>query len=435
MRLLRSVILKLVVVCLSLGAIHPAHAQKLIGQVKTLPIVISKSGSYKLRSNIVVPDANTTAISVTADNVTIDLNGFTISGPVSCTGAPPSCSPTGAGDAISAIGSNATVLNGVVQGMGNDGIQLGMRGRVKDVRALGNGNRGIEVGQQGSVSGSTAAANSDAGIVTGPHSLITDSVIEGNGADPIGLPGSDGVTLLKAPDRLPITISAQGSYKLTSSIVVPDANTTAISVTADNVTIDLNGFSILGPTVCSGTPLSCTPTGSGNGIDSLSGNKAGTVVVNGTVQGMGRSGISLGPGARVEKVRAVSNGFRGIDVGHDSIVAASITLGNFDTGILTGGASIVSGSVAVGNNYGIGAEYSGTGLVAGNTAEENAYDAFEGGTAFIGNNAVSNGGFGLNPVLDQSGYANNVLIFNTWGAASHGTDMGHNDCNASTTCP
>jgi len=64
----------------------------------------------------------------------------------------------------------------------------------------------------------------------------------------------------------PVTISVSGSYRLSGNLTVPDANTTAILITAENVTIDLNGFSILGSTVCSGFPTSCSPTGSGHGI-------------------------------------------------------------------------------------------------------------------------------------------------------------------------
>src|SRR6266436_5075236 len=50
----------------------------------------------------------------------------------------------------------------------------------------------------------------------------------------------------------PVTISLSGSYRLSGNFTVPNANTTAILITAHNVTIDLNGFSILGPTVCTG---------------------------------------------------------------------------------------------------------------------------------------------------------------------------------------
>src|SRR5882757_4036016 len=49
----------------------------------------------------------------------------------------------------------------------------------------------------------------------------------------------------------PITLSQAGSYRLTGNLTVPNASTAAISIGADNITIDLNGFSIIGPTVCS----------------------------------------------------------------------------------------------------------------------------------------------------------------------------------------
>src|SRR5512140_1214692 len=45
------------------------------------PVTISEPGSYRLSGNLTVADAASTAIQITADNVTLDLNGFTISGP------------------------------------------------------------------------------------------------------------------------------------------------------------------------------------------------------------------------------------------------------------------------------------------------------------------------------------------------------------------
>src|SRR5437867_140385 len=80
--------------------------------------------------------------------------------------------------------------------------------------------------------------------------------------------GASGPRKLKQPKTFPLTISEPGSYILVTNITVPDANTTAISITADNVTLDLGGFSIMGPTVCSGGPpvTSCAPSGTGIGI-------------------------------------------------------------------------------------------------------------------------------------------------------------------------
>src|SRR5713226_8937081 len=65
----------------------------------------------------------------------------------------------------------------------------------------------------------------------------------------------------------PVTIYLPGSYRLSGNLTVPDANTTAILITASNVALDLNGFSILGPTVCVvGVATTCSPSGVGNGV-------------------------------------------------------------------------------------------------------------------------------------------------------------------------
>jgi hypothetical protein len=64
----------------------------------------------------------------------------------------------------------------------------------------------------------------------------------------------------------PVTISQPGSYRLSGNLTVPDSNTTAIQITADFVTLDLNGFSIIGPNVCTVNPTACSAPGSGTGV-------------------------------------------------------------------------------------------------------------------------------------------------------------------------
>src|SRR5262249_30978241 len=84
-------VVRVVVTCgLVLAVLHPAVAGdvKLLGQPGTFPIVITVPGSYRLKSNLTVPDANTSAIDVEANDVALDLNGYVISGPVTCTGTP-----------------------------------------------------------------------------------------------------------------------------------------------------------------------------------------------------------------------------------------------------------------------------------------------------------------------------------------------------------
>jgi hypothetical protein len=103
--------------------------------------------------------------------------------------------------------------------------------------------------------------------------------------------------------------SAASSYVLTSDLVVPDANTTGV-VLPNGSTLDLNGFQIQGPTACSGKPAACS--GGGTGIGVFAG--IGNTIKNGTIRGMGLSGIQMS-GGRVENMLIQGNGGRGITSG------------------------------------------------------------------------------------------------------------------------
>lgn len=110
---------------------------------------------------------------------------------------------------------------------------------------------------------------------------------------------------------LPVTISEPGSYRLTSNLTTASVNTTLIEVTADNVSIDLNGFTLSGPVTCTSTNIvSCSATGSGLGIDAT--DQQNIIVRNGTVTGMGNAGISVGRGAYLEELVVAENGSAGI---------------------------------------------------------------------------------------------------------------------------
>ena len=119
-------------------------------------------------------------------------------------------------------------------------------------------------------------------------------------------------TLNAAGGTYPITQT--GSYKLSGNLQVKDANTTPIVVTANNVTIDLNGFTIGGTNVCSfqSAPLriTCSFTSAQNGIDGGSSNNL--TVTNGTINGMGQYGINGAEGTRIDSVTVTNNGSGGM---------------------------------------------------------------------------------------------------------------------------
>lgn len=132
-------------------------------------MVVNEPGTYRLSDNLVVTDAHTTAIEINADDVTLDLNGFSIYGTGSCTQPPVACSLVGTGNGVHALGrERITIKNGGIYGMGNVGIYLKSNSsQVESVHVSGNGSGGI--------------------VMFG--GLIRNSVIEHNGGD--GIAGVD----------------------------------------------------------------------------------------------------------------------------------------------------------------------------------------------------------------------------------------------------
>jgi len=144
------------------------------------PIRITEPGSYILTSNLSV-NVNSTAIVIESDNVTLDLNGFTISGPVSCSGPPAICTQEGLGKGID--GSEAdhiTIRNGKVRGMGNDGINI-LSGRVVGVTVTENAGSGLFFGSSLSSQAARIRAilNGKNGI-RGGHTSDSNAVGNGN---------------------------------------------------------------------------------------------------------------------------------------------------------------------------------------------------------------------------------------------------------------
>ncbi len=170
----------------------------------------------------------------------------------------------------------------------------------------------------------------------------------------------------------PVTISQPGSYRLTSNLTVTDLNTTAIRITTNSVTLDLNGFSILGPVVCAKDPTICPTPGTGTGIQAAEPRLTrGVRIFNGSVRGMGLQGIQLnGDGSSIEKVTADNNAGGGMSVQGSVTSSTAIQNGSF-------------GIIAL--------------LVRDTTALQNAGDGIvlDAGGSAAGNVSSLNGGFGI----------------------------------------
>jgi hypothetical protein len=120
----------------------------------------------------------------------------------------------------------------------------------------------------------------------------------------------------------PFTISTPGSYVLTSDLEVADASD-ALVIAVDDVSLDLNGFTIQGPHVCDSN--SCA-VGTSVGIKAdvaQVANAARSSVVDGQVRGFGAACISLGTDARVEGVGVSSCGRDGIAVSDRALLLSN----------------------------------------------------------------------------------------------------------------
>jgi hypothetical protein len=231
----------------------------------------------------------------------------------------------------------------------------------------------------------------------------------------------------------PVTISEPGSYRLSGNLVVRTATTTAIEITADDVTLDLNGFAIIGRPVCL-APVggSCIPTGIGiKGID-----VDNVTVVNGSIRELGSHGIWLrGAGHRVERVRVMGNGDSGIHVGDQAIVAGNIAVGNGLDGIATGGGSVVAGNAVHGNTR-TGIDAKAGSIVSGNTVTFHGFGGIKmGNGGLVTGNVIRSNDFSDLAVGTFAAYSHNVLSGTDVGVSGFGISAGHNVCNNDLSCP
>ncbi len=292
--------------------------------------------------------------------------------------------------------------------------------------------------------------------------------------------------------RQPIVIKQPGSYLLRHNLMVGTGHD-CIDVTVPNVLIDLNGFSIIGPS---------------SGVGVKAGTIANVTVRNGFVTGMDGGGVEVGENGVVQGVTASSNGAFGISAGvnsqllnnnansnvragiffsasdrvvgntvngngangvavsgetsTDALISANTANGNGANGIGCGDNNIVTGNTANANKAdgiicGTGATITGNladlngadgillgdnARVSGNVANNNTRNGITAGNSVQadGNEANTNVGYGLDFGAGSSGYTENVLagnsgysVGNPTGQVNNGFSLGAgntNLCNA-----
>lgn len=157
--------------------------------ISALPYTISNPGSYYLTQDL----EGASGISVEASQVTLDLNGYRVSG----------LSSTGSGITIQTSKDHVVIVNGFISGWqsrgisasgsdhvrisslhisdnGNDGVNLGDFAQVDRVVADGNALDGIETGMDSHVSACQAISNGDNGIEVDERSSVSNCISNSN---------------------------------------------------------------------------------------------------------------------------------------------------------------------------------------------------------------------------------------------------------------
>jgi parallel beta-helix repeat protein len=202
-----------------------------------------------------------------------------------------------------------------------------------------------------------------------------------------------------AAGGFPYNINNPGSYRLTGNLTAT-AGFDGIDIAANYVTLDLNGFSIVG--TAAGT--------SSVGVGSIN---PGTTVENGTVTGFS-FGLHLVDNNIVKSVHADSNS-SGIYVGNNSVIESCTANLNSVAGIVCSG----SGCAISGNTV-------------NGKASSKSFHGIEvtGSIGLILHNIVSNNSSsGIVATDPTTGYGENILNNNGAPPISGGTSMGNNVCS------
>ena len=219
---------------------------------------------------------------------------------------------------------------------------------------------------------------------------------------PPGAPASTMKTLQEVYDKadeaeartpissIPYTISASGSYYLTQDLGPAAQDTPGITITADNVTLDLNGFALIGAGKAVGS--------SGSGI-TLSEAHYNIAVRNGTVRDWREDGVSASAAtnSQFEGLRCHNNGQWGLIAGSGATARGNSCRSNGDHGLRVSSLSVITGNTCTYNGGSGIYSSNGSCTITGNTCAGNTVDGIYGhdGSTVSGNTCYNNDGDGI----------------------------------------
>lgn len=260
-----------------------AQAGCFSGDAPGLPVTIDRDqpASYRLTSSLFNEDPDTSGIEIRDDHVSLDLNGFSINGPATCSGRPLTCTNTGAGSGITTdvarVGIN--VRSGIIRGSGSAGLSLGAEAHVEDVLAVSNGAIGILVGGSSVVQKSRAVRNGSTGIEVGAFSVVSEDVASENAG--WGISGSGGSSILSC------TSNRNGGVGIAGTLGMTIRNNSVTENGADGIFVE---FVFEAASAITGNSIA------NNGGDGVQAGSGATVLDN-AVYSNSNFGLNLGTSA------------------------------------------------------------------------------------------------------------------------------------------
>lgn len=208
---------------------------------------------------------------------------------------------------------------------------------------------------------------------------------------------------------LPCTITAPGSYYLGKSLSLATQDTHGITIEAGNVTLDLNGYALIGPGKTVGS--------SGDAVYVVNPHKHNITVCNGAITGWRGVGVDANYtlNAQLTGLKVSNNGGAGIDAGYGAVITDNASILNGGDGIWAGPGSVVRSNVCRSNGQN-GISASNDSAIADNACANNSQagiDAYDHCT-LRGNNCANNTTAGIN--------AHNGCLIEANNASNNGDD-------------
>lgn len=321
---------------------------------------ITVSGSYYLTGNI-AGVAGKSGIEIGVPDVTIDLNGFRLSGlSTSLSGIRATATLVGisirngsiigwGGDGVDALTCNNAAVSGVASSsnIGN-GISLGRDARVRDCTAFSNGLIGFRLDGGSVVQSCVAQQNGEQGFVINPetgsgNSTVSDCVARANGEAGFEIHGNVAISHCVAAENI-----AEG-------ITIGSSGTVIACVAFDNGATGIDTAFALTPSVTGGQLVisqCASRSNGGNGIHIRTGN---AIVTDCTVNFNTLNGIHAGGSTIVRGNVLVSNGNGGDGAGI----------------FIVGSNCRIENNNVTSNDRGVDVDTSGC-IIFGNTCSDNA---------------------------------------------------------------